>query len=258
MELSGKRFLVTGAAGGLGSALVSALTGAGAAKVYAADINFTDSEQGVVTNTHLDITDAASVAALSERFTDADVLINNAAVCTWHGFLIEADSHHARREMEVNYFGTMAMCQAFAPQFVTRGHGRIVNVLSVVSLVNFAGCGSYSASKAALWSMSQAMRAELADTPVEVTCIFPGRVDTAFGVPYWAADDPSPAEPPPQSSPEQIAAEMLEALASDRTDHLAGEDARTDGAELQADYRAVQRRFASGLPSFRRLHGSTP
>ena len=63
--------------------------------------------------------------------------------------------------METNYFGTLSMCRAFAPVLKNNGGGTIVNVLSILSLVNLPASGSYSVSKAAAYSMNQGIRAEL-------------------------------------------------------------------------------------------------
>ena len=79
----------------------------------------------------LDITDPASVAAAAEACPDVTVLINNAG---YHGrdrLVLADDPEIARQEMEVNYFGTLAMIRAFAPVLGANGGGSIVNVLSV-------------------------------------------------------------------------------------------------------------------------------
>jgi NAD(P)-dependent dehydrogenase (short-subunit alcohol dehydrogenase family) len=250
MDLNGKTVLVTGAMGGHGSALVASLRTAGAATIYATDLRASEGADGVVVSFALDITDPRSVAAAAARSPDVDVLVNNAGISLWRGFLIEADIDAARREMEVNYFGTMAMCRAFAPLMVRRGSGTIVNILSVVARVNFAGCGSYSASKAASWSMTQAMRAELADMPVHIICVFPGMMDTPMLNPDWG----TPGEFDSQKNPpELVAAEVVRAIAEDLDEIYAGVDAMEDGAGLDADYRATEKRFASYLPPQRRF-----
>ncbi|NIQ02980.1 MAG: SDR family NAD(P)-dependent oxidoreductase, partial [Nitrospinaceae bacterium] len=83
----------------------------------------------------------------------------------------------ARQEMEVNYFGSLRMSRAFAPVLKENG-GAIINVLSVASLGNFPVLGSYSASKAALHSMTQGIRAELAAQGTRVFGVFPGPIQT--------------------------------------------------------------------------------
>lgn len=250
MDLNDKTVLVTGAMGGHGSALVTALRSAGAVKIYATDARASEGQDGPVVTFALDITDPQSVAAAAARCAGVDVLVNNAGISLWRGFLIEPDVDAARREMEVNYFGTMAMCRAFAPLRVKQSRGTIVNILSVVARVNYAGCGSYSASKAALWSMTQAIRAELADTPVHVTCVFPGMMDTPMLTPDWG----TPGEFDSQKNPpELVAAEVVRAIVEDLDEIYAGVDAVEDGAALDADYRATEKRFGSYLPAQRRF-----
>ena len=81
----------------------------------------------------------------------------------------------AREEMEVNYFGTLAMCRAFAPALASRDNGAIVNVCSIIGLVNLPVNGTYCASKAAGHSLLQGVRAELAPRGIRVVGVTPAR-----------------------------------------------------------------------------------
>jgi NAD(P)-dependent dehydrogenase (short-subunit alcohol dehydrogenase family) len=84
----------------------------------------------------------------------------------------------SEHEMRVNYFGTLAMCRAFAPILGANGGGAIVNVLSILARVNLPQAGSYSVSKAAAWSLTQALRGQLAAQNTLVIGVMPGFVDT--------------------------------------------------------------------------------
>jgi NAD(P)-dependent dehydrogenase (short-subunit alcohol dehydrogenase family) len=86
---------------------------------------------------------------------------------------------NARLEMETNYFGTLAMCRAFAPILKKNGGGAIVNVLSVVSWFNMPMQATYCASKSAAWSLTKAVRFELRAQGTFVAGVYAGYIDTA-------------------------------------------------------------------------------
>jgi len=133
VRFAGARVLVTGASRGLGLEFTRALVDRGAATVYAGARDPATVTTAGVTPVRLDITDPAQVAAAVQRCSDVDVLINNAGVMTPAPLLSSPDTAAARSDMETNYFGTLAMCRAFAPVLRDNGGGALVNVLSVVS-----------------------------------------------------------------------------------------------------------------------------
>ena len=108
---------------------------------------------------------------------DVDLLINNAGVLSF-GSLADASADDIRRDMEVNYFGTLGVVRAFLPALKRSGNADIVNVASIVSFVSFPMLGGYSASKAALYSMTQGLRTELAPLGIRVHSVNPGPIDT--------------------------------------------------------------------------------
>ena len=108
------------------------------------------------------------------------MLINNAGVAA-HAQGSFTDSkwiEAGRREMEVNYLGTLSVTQAFAPVLARNGGGAIANVASVASFVNFPVIAAYSASKAAVHSITQATRFMLKAQNTQVFGIYPGPIDT--------------------------------------------------------------------------------
>jgi NAD(P)-dependent dehydrogenase (short-subunit alcohol dehydrogenase family) len=180
MELQGKTVLVTGANRGIGASLVRAFLNHNVAKVYAAARNpsalpkFNDPR---VVPLKLDITKPADVAAAAEDAGHVDILVNNAGVANG-GQILTVSAADLTGDMDVNYYGTVRMMQAFAPLFEKRGNGVIANVISVVGLASLPGLGGYSATKAALFSATQAARAALKGKNVQVVGIYPGPIDT--------------------------------------------------------------------------------
>jgi len=180
MDIGKKTVLVTGANRGIGAALVRAFLKHGAGKVYAASRNvaalpdFADSR---VTPLELDITKASQIAAAAKQAGDVDILINNAGVMKF-GTVLTATPDDLVADMDVNYFGTLAVTRAFVPVLEKQGGGLIANVISVVGLAPLWPAAGYSASKAALFSATQAARVALKEKNIAVTAIFPGPIDT--------------------------------------------------------------------------------
>ena len=165
-SIKGTTALVTGANRGIGEAVVDALVAAGAAKVYAgarsvADLApLTARHGGRVVALQIDVTNPAQIEAAVSAAADVKLLVNNAGFAGHAGgsFTDPKWITAGRQEMDVNYFGTFALTQAFAPVLAKNGGGAITNIASVASLVNFALLASYSASKAAVHSLTQATR----------------------------------------------------------------------------------------------------
>jgi NAD(P)-dependent dehydrogenase (short-subunit alcohol dehydrogenase family) len=176
-DIEGKTVLVTGAFGGIGQALVHALLEAGAAQIIAASRAPQPSHDRRIVTATLDVRDQASVAALAEAHA-VDILINNSGVNANSRPLAANAAEAARNEMDANYFGLLNMCWAFAPQMATRGNGVIVNILSTGALKVLMGMTSYCASKAAAWSFTQGLRAELDGKGIDVIAMFPAATDT--------------------------------------------------------------------------------
>jgi NAD(P)-dependent dehydrogenase (short-subunit alcohol dehydrogenase family) len=193
-SIAGRIALVTGANRGIGEALVDALVAAGAAKVYAAarDINavapLSARHGGRVVPLLLDVTDPAQIRDAVATATDVELLVNNAGVAGHVGgaFTDPEWLTAGRQEMEVNFFGTFAVTQAFAPILGRNGGGAVVNIGSVASLVNFPLFAAYSASKAATHSLTQATRAMLKGQGTQVFGVYPGPIDTrmAEAIPF--------------------------------------------------------------------------
>jgi NAD(P)-dependent dehydrogenase (short-subunit alcohol dehydrogenase family) len=169
--VAGSIAFVTGANRGIGRAIVDALVAGGSKKIYAAARTLSTLESlqethgAIIVPIQLDITNPAQVQAAVATAGDVNLLINNA------GVLLEP---FAKPFADV---GTQAS-QAFAPVLARNGGGALVNMASIASLVNFSVLVSYSASKAALHSMTQATRLALASQGTTVIGVYPGAVDT--------------------------------------------------------------------------------
>jgi NAD(P)-dependent dehydrogenase (short-subunit alcohol dehydrogenase family) len=174
---------VTGANRGIGAAITHALLERGAAKVYAAARDprtlaaLQERYAAHVVALRLDITDPDQVAEVARQATDVDLLFNNAGAVQPADLTDAGIVDVARREMEVNYFGALRMLQSFADTLAQRG-GAIVFVGSAAGLSNVPLQPTYSASKAAQHSLTQASRALLTARGVAVHGVYPGPVDT--------------------------------------------------------------------------------
>jgi NAD(P)-dependent dehydrogenase (short-subunit alcohol dehydrogenase family) len=176
MEISGKTALVTGANRGLGRQLAAQLRDRGAV-VYAGARNPATVDLAGVTPVALDITDATSVAAAAAALGDVAILVNNAGSSTGAS-LLTGDIADIRLELDTHFFGTLAVTRAFAPRLAVHEHSAILNVLSVLSWLSFPGSGAYCAAKSAEWSLTNALRQELASQGTRVSSLHVGYMDT--------------------------------------------------------------------------------
>jgi len=240
MQIKGSTALVTGANRGIGKAIVEQLSQAGANKIYAAvrdpkSVSYNSDKIEVVP---LDITDHDAVRALADKLTDVDLLVNNAGINRMAAFAASDDLNAARDEMEVNYFGTLAVCKAFAPVLKNNDGGAIVNMLSILARVNLPLMGSLCASKAAGLSMVQGLRAELAAQQTAVIAVMPGAVDT----------DMSKDFPPPKMPASDVAKAIAEGVEQGLEEIYPGEMASGLQQGLNADPKAVEKELAGYLP----------
>jgi len=184
MDLKNSVVLVTGANRGIGEAFVLAFLKAGAAKVYAACRDTANAAhlvaegEGRVVAVPLDLTKLDTIEAVAAACQDVSILVNNAGQFSMQTLLGAPDLAAARLEMEINYFGPLAMCRAFAPILAKHPQSAIANVLSAGGIVAVPGMGGYSPSKFAGRAMATCMRAELAPQNTSVTALIVGSVDT--------------------------------------------------------------------------------
>ena len=213
MDFTQVKALVTGANRGLGRQFVDGLVARGA-HVYAAARNPETIEQRPgVTPIQLDITDPASIERAAAAAGDVTLLINNAGVTTGLS-LLTGDLTELRTDFDTNLWGTLAVTRAFAGTIERNGGGTILNVLSVLSWVNLPSAGAYSASKSAAWSMTNALRVELAEKKIAVAALHVGYMDT---------DMAKHIEPAGKTDPKLVAELALDGIAAGHHEILADE-----------------------------------
>ena len=227
MKIENSVALVTGANRGLGRAYVQALLDAGAKKVYAAARNpATVGDLPGVQPIKLDVTNPDDVAAAAKAYTDVTIVINNAGIMRVAPVVSGSiDPVAARAEMDTNFYGVLAMSNAFAPILKANGGGALVNMLSVLSWVTLPGVALYSASKAAAWSLTNALRKDLRAQGTLVIGVHAGYIDT----------DMVSAVQAEKTSPSAIAQQVVQAIANGEEEVLADAISRQVKAGLSAE-----------------------
>lgn len=226
MNIEGRSVLVTGASRGLGRALTLAFVDAGARQVFAGVRKESDIERLAtdrITPIKLDVTSDNHVNA-TKQLGAIEILVNNAGVASY-GNPVAMNFDDAMREMEVNYFGALKMTRALAPQMVERGEGVIVNIATAFAKINLPLVGTYCASKAALLSLGQALRAYLKDKGVHVMTVMPTTIDT----------DMAKGADVPKMTPGFVAAEVMRHIREESIDPPIGEEAEGVIARLRED-----------------------
>jgi NAD(P)-dependent dehydrogenase (short-subunit alcohol dehydrogenase family) len=206
MRMQGSIAMVTGANRGLGHAFVEALLTQGASRIYAtardesalAALRALSPDR--VKPLRVDITNEGDVLRVAKEAGDVNLLIHNAGTLR-SGSLLQSSVSSIREDFETNFYGVLSLSRAFAP-VLEKNSGAVVNILSVVSLSSMSGLGGYSASKAAAWSMTQALRAEWRARGIAVHNVYPGPIDT----------DMIRAFQMPKTSPQEVAHAVLEGL----------------------------------------------
>ena len=243
MDIAGATALVTGGNRGIGEAFVRALIEAGARHVYVGARNPDDAAAlvaeapGRASAVRLDITRPDQVAAAAAACGDVSILVNNAGAFLNRRLIAADDIAAAREEMEVNYFGMLQMCRAFAPILARNGGGAIANVLSAGGIAASPVMGGYSPSKFAARAATTCIRAELAAQHTQVSALIVGSVDTRMAA-HVAGRKERPADIAKVGI--QAIAQAIDEIDTDRM-------AREVRASLQRDPKALERGMARQL-----------
>jgi len=235
MEIEGKRVLISGAGRGLGRTLVAAFVEAGAGEVFAgtrtqeARDSLKREFPDRVTPIQLDVTSDSDVDSVTQLGT-IDILVNNAGIAGF-GNPLTINFSDIENELAVNYLGVLRLTRAVAPGMIAQRAGVIVNVATAFAKVNLPLVGTYCATKAALLSLGQALRAYLSDDGVRVITVMPTTFDS----------DMSRGADVPKMTKEFVAAEILAAIREERHDPPIGDEAKGVFDGLMKDPLSVER-----------------
>lgn len=220
MEIEGKRVLISGAGRGLGRTLVAAFVKAGAGEVLAGTRRQEHRDELLrafparVRPVHLDVTNDADCEAMC-RLGAIDILINNAGTACY-GNPLTMSLDDVVSELSVNYLGVLRLTRAIAPAMIAQREGMIVNIATAYAKVNLPVVGTYCATKAALLSLGQALRAYLVDDGVRVITVMPTTFDS----------DMSRGANVPKMTKEFVAGEILAAIREEHHDPPIGDEAK--------------------------------
>jgi len=200
----------------------------GASKVYAGARNPSSVTTEGVVPVELDVTNPSHVQAVAAQCSDVDLLVNNAGISG--GPTLTDDSLDvARRVFDTNVLGPLAMSKALAPVLGANGGGAIVNVLSVLAWFTMPDVGIYSASKAAGWQLTNALRLDLHSQGTQVVGLYVGLMDT----------DMTAGRDMPKSSPDDVAEQTLAGLEAGLHEVLADDSSRMVRAALSSEVTAL-------------------
>lgn len=244
-----RKVLVTDGKTPVGQALVRALVQAGADIVWVGHAEPWKKFGGLdditalpqVTLVPLDLTDGRSVTELAGSIGGkVDIVINNAEVHRTFGIGARRGTDVARAEMDVNYFGLLRLAQEFGPALKGRSADGVshatawVNLLSIYALANFPPHGTFSASKAAAYSLAQCLRAEMRPAGIRVINCFPGPID----------DEWNQHMPPPKLAPQALASAIVKALRDGVEDVYPGDVAQEWLERWRDDPKVLERELA--------------
>ena len=189
MDIEGKVFVVTGAGNGIGREVALQLLAAGAS-VAGVDLNRDGLERtadlaGGTTSFSVhavDLTDRSAVEQLPDAVIathgQVDGVLNVAGIIQKFVKVVDLPYEEIEKVMNVNFWGVVTMCKSFVPHLMARPEAALVNVSSLGAYAPVPGQAVYGASKAAVTLLTEALYAELMDTSVAVTVIFPGAIGT--------------------------------------------------------------------------------
>jgi NAD(P)-dependent dehydrogenase (short-subunit alcohol dehydrogenase family) len=224
MDFTTQTALVTGANRGIGRQFVEELLERGVKKVYATARRTELVNIPGVEVLHLDLLAHDSVVAAARAASDVTLLINNAGIGTSTP-LVTGDMSEIRRQMDTHFWGTLDVIREFSPALAANGGGSIVNILSALSWFVSPGNGAYGAAKAAEWSLTNAVRLDLASQETFVQGVHLGAADTDIMAGYTG----------PMVAPRDVARASLDALAANKIEVLVDDTAAMVKASLAGD-----------------------
>lgn len=233
MKIENRVVFVSGANRGIGQAIVEELLKNGVKKVYAGTKKPSSLPQwndNRVVPIELDITNEKMVQAAADKANDVDLLINNAGVASFSSIL-DGPIENVHKDMNTNFFGSLRMVRTFVPVLEKAGTAAIVNIVTIGAFGSFPIVGGYCASKAALFSMSQATRIELAPKGISVHTVNPGPIDTRMAEEFNSE----------KTSPEVTAQNIVAGLKADEGDIFPDPGSQYMFEVWKNDYRELEK-----------------
>ena len=237
----GKVAFVSGANRGIGRSITIALLENGASKVYAGARDTTtlatlkQNYGDRLIPIELDVTNDETIRRAAEEANDVNILINNAGVLAAGGFFDEGFESSLETNLNVNVWGVVKVSKAFVNTLRNGASNAIVNVSSVAGLANMPMLDTYSASKAAVHSITQGMRGELAEDGIRVVGLYPGPIDTDMAAGF----------PMEKESPDHLANQLINALKVGVNDVFPDPMALQAGATYASGPKQLEREFGS-------------
>lgn len=232
-ELTGKRVLLTGASGGIGSATAEALARAGTRLVLAgrkeAPLRSVASKLPDALAVPTDLTQPDQrerlVAAAVHALGGLDILVNNAGIGSW-GHFSTSSEEIVRQVMEVNFFAPIELTRLALPHLTNGNQPCVVNVTSMCGRKGMPAWAEYSASKFALVGMSEAWRGEFARFDVDVLTIVPGMTDSGFRENWIRTDGKADLKFESGMTPIDVANGIVKAIQNNKTETVLGSEAK--------------------------------
>jgi NAD(P)-dependent dehydrogenase (short-subunit alcohol dehydrogenase family) len=237
----GKVAFVTGSNRGIGRSITVALLENGASKVYAGARDTTTLSSlkqqygDRLVPIELDVTNEDTISRAAETANDVNILINNAGVLSSGGFFDDGLESSLETNLSVNVWGLVKVSKAFVNTLRNGSSNAIVNLSSVAGLANMPMLGTYSASKAAVHSITQGMRGELAEDDIRVLGVYPGPIDTDMAAGF----------PMEKATPEYVANQLIDALRTGVDDVFPDPMALQSGATYASEPKQLEKEFGA-------------
>jgi len=240
ISIDGKVALVSGSNRGIGKAITVELLENGAKKVYAGarNVNSLDELKAKygerLVPVELDVTKDDSIAKVAEIANDVEILVNNAGVFSLGNFEDGKVLESLKTNLDINVWGLAKLTNAFFGTLKKQDSAAIVNVSSVAGLANMPMGLTYSASKAAVHSITQGLRGELKDSNILVSGVYPGPIDT----------DMTKGFEMEKETPENVAKNIIKGIEEGREDIFPDAMSKQMGEGYSSSPKAIEKQFS--------------
>ena len=241
----GKIILISGANRGIGKAITIELLERGASKIYAGARNIESLNDLIaiygdrIVPITLDVTDENSIKSATENIEELDILVNNAGVFSIGGIFSNLAKSSLKENLNVNVWGILNLSNAVIKQLKNSDKSAIINISSLAGLGNMTMATTYSVSKAAVHSLTQGMRAELANSNTLVMGVYPGPIETDMA----AAIDMD------KDSPENVAKNIVDGLENGIEDIFPDVMSEQAGALYATNPKEIEQQFGTFVAS---------